>query len=55
MIVNFKDFVRDFKSYYGKGAIRVGNQVDMQEVMYDLYDSDDFEIDYDNEIIEIFS
>lgn len=55
MIKKFHEFVKDFNEYYQVNykVINV-NTNDIYEVMFDLYDSDDFEIDYDLELIEIF-
>ena len=49
MRVTFKKFDRDFRDYYGiKGYYTIRTEEDMQEVIYELYDSDNFEVDYEN-------
>ena len=54
MRVTFKKFDRDFRDYYGiKGYYTIRTEEDMQEVIDELYDSDNFEVDYENKIILI--
>lgn len=54
MKVTFRKFDRDFREYYGiKGNYTIRTDEDMQEVMYELYDTDKFDIDYENKIIII--
>lgn len=55
MKVTFRKFDRDFREYYGiKGNYSIRTEKDMQEVMYDLYGSDDFEVDYENKVIFVY-
>lgn len=55
MTVTFDQFVKDYNKYYQCNfrTIHV-NTHDIFEVMWNLYDTDDFEIDEDNETIELF-
>lgn len=54
MIKTFKDFCKDYKLYYKDIYIRITNENAMCEVCCDLYNLDKFEIDYENEVIEIY-
>ena len=51
----FNEFIADYNRFYqcNLRVIRIDTH-EIFNVMYDLYDSDDFEIDYDKEIIEVF-
>ncbi|WP_297993877.1 hypothetical protein [uncultured Clostridium sp.] len=55
MIKTFKEFVDDYNDYYQTNfnVVRV-NSLELPEVMYYLYDTEDFEIDYDKKIIELY-
>lgn len=51
----FKDFCKDYREYYQvKGRFYIPTEDDMQEVIYDLYDTEDFEVDYENEVVFIY-
>lgn len=56
MIKTFDEFVRDCNNIWNEQnrviTFRCVNE--LEEVIYDLYDSWDFDIDYDNETIEIY-
>ena len=53
MKVTFRSFDKEYRNYYGiKGSYNIAAE-DMEEVIYDLYDSDNFEVDYENKIILI--
>lgn len=47
MIITFKAFIKDYRKYYNEKEVIVRNNSEMQEILYDLYDNDDFEINYD--------
>ena len=55
MIKTFAEFMDDYNEYYHTNfkAVRIYSQ-ELPCVMYDLYDTDDFEIDYDKKIIELY-
>lgn len=55
MIKTFDQFVKDYNEYYQENVrvVRIST-MEIDEIMFNLYDSDDFEIDYDNETIEVF-
>ena len=53
----FKEFSKDYGRYYGLKTgeyFRIETEDDMQEVIYDLYDTEDFEVDYENKVIFIY-
>lgn len=55
MTITFDKFIKDYNEYYQTNLRVINiNTHDIQEVMFDLYDTDDFEIDYDEESIELF-
>jgi hypothetical protein len=51
--VNFEDFKRDYKEYYKDDGkyLMISTYSEMEEIMSDLYDTDDFVMDYENEVI----
>ena len=53
--VTFDKFVKDYNKYYQtkEKKIRLTNK-EVEEVIWDLYDTEDFEIDYDREIINLY-
>lgn len=55
MIKTFEDFIQDYNKFY-QCNFRIINcsTHDLPEIMDNLYDTDDFEIDNDNETIELF-
>lgn len=54
-IISFKDFINDYREYYNvHDFIKIGTESDMQEVLYDIYNTDQFEIDYENKLIELY-
>lgn len=55
MIKTFKEFIKDYNEFYQTNLRVVNiNSHEIFDVMYDLYDSDDFDINYDEKTIEIF-
>ena len=53
MTITQDEFVNDYNEYY-QCNFKVVKTNDLPEVMYNLYDTDDFEIDYDKETIELY-
>jgi hypothetical protein len=55
-IVKFKYFKKDYRKYYNEDSncISIRTEDKMQETLFDIYDTDDFEIDYEKEIIELY-
>lgn len=55
-IILFKKFMEDYKSYYNEqnDNFEIRTEEDMQEIIYDIYDTDKFEINYENKTIEIY-
>jgi hypothetical protein len=56
-IVNFKDFNKDYGKYYGlkNGEyFNIKDESEMQEILYEIYDTENFEIDYYRKIIELY-
>lgn len=54
-IVTFEEFVVDYNEYYqcDLKVVRC-NTNDIEEIIDNLYDNSDYEIDYDNEVIELY-
>ena len=54
MTITQDEFVNDYNEYYQCNfkVVKI-NTNDLPEVMYNLYNTDDFEIDYDKETIEL--
>ena len=54
MKITFEKFDKDYREFYNiKGRYSIRTESEMQEVIYDLYDTDSFEIDYDNGLLII--
>lgn len=55
MKISYDQFVKDYNEFYQENVrvIRCDFS-DLPEVMYDLYDTDNFEIDEDTKEIELF-
>lgn len=55
MKITFKKFDRDFRDYYNiRGNYSIRTESDLQEIIYELYDTDKFEVNYEEKIIEIY-
>lgn len=55
MIITFKEFIKDYYKYYNEKEVIIRNNSEMQDVLYELYDTDEFEINYDERTIELFN
>lgn len=55
MIKTFKEFINDFKEYYPNSPVRITDELDMMETCYEMYGTDNFEIDYENKTLELFN
>lgn len=55
MTITFKEFIKDYCKHYNEKEVIVRDNSEMQEVLYELYDNDDFEINYDEKTIELFN
>lgn len=55
VIVEFDKFVTDYNNQYDTDyrLIRL-DTFSLCDVIYDIYNSDDYEIDYDREVIELY-
>lgn len=55
MTITYDKFVSDYNEYYQSNVrvVRVST-MDIGEIFWNLYDTDDFEIDEDNGAIELF-
>lgn len=51
--ISFHDFCKDYCECYNTNTIVIRTEVDMQEVLYELYDTDVYEINYEDKIIEL--
>lgn len=53
-IKTFDDFITDYNHYYQCKFKELHlNDADLEEVIFDLYDTDNYEINYDEKTIEI--
>ena len=53
MVKTFSDFITDYNHYYQCKFKELHlNDADLEEVIFDLYDSSDYEINYDEKTIE---
>jgi hypothetical protein len=52
--VTFKQFKSDFEKYYKEKLIVIKTEDEMEITMSDLYDTDNYEFDWENNIIEIY-
>lgn len=52
--ISFKQFCIDFKKYYNIDSVEIRTQSDMDEDVYEIYDSEDYEVDYENKIINLY-
>ena len=55
MTIKFKEFIKDYCIDYFDKEVIVRDNSEMQEVLYELYDNDVFEVNYDEKIIELFN
>ena len=54
--VTFDEFILDYNEYYQENVrILRTNTMDLPEIFFNLYDSDDYEIDEETETIRIYS
>lgn len=53
-VVSFKEFVKDYRSYYNCKDVFIRDESDAEEVIEELYGTDKFEFDYENKTIELY-
>ena len=53
-IITFKQFKSDFEEYYKENLTVIRNEDEMEITMSDLYDSENYEFDWDKRIIELY-
>lgn len=54
IIKSFKEFIKDYQEYYNAKDFIIKTESDFEDVIYELYDKEGFDIDYEHKIIEIF-
>lgn len=55
MIITYDQFIKDYNEYYQENVRVVRTDtMEIDEIMLNLYGSDDFEINEDDETIEIY-
>lgn len=54
MIKTLKEFGKDYKEYYQCEKCYIRTQGDLEDVVYDLYDLQHADINYDERIIDIW-
>ena len=52
--VTFKEFIGDYREYYDCKEVYIRDEREAEIVMWDLYDTDSFEFDYENKIIKLY-
>lgn len=52
--VTFKEFISDYRECYNCKEVYIRGEQEAEDVMWDLYDTDSFEFDYENKIIELY-
>jgi len=53
--IAFKNFIKDYREYYNEcNDFKINTEQDMEEVIYDLYSVESYEVDYDRKIIELY-
>ena len=52
--VTFKQFTKDFKDYYKSNQAEIRNVSEAEIIMWDLYEVEDYEFDYERRIIELY-
>lgn len=52
--VTFKQFKKDFRECYKCDEVNVRDQIEAEIVMWDLYDCDLFEFNYEDKTIELW-
>jgi hypothetical protein len=52
--LTFKQFISDYEEYYQEKLTTIRTESDMQEILYNIYDTDSFEMDYENKLIELY-
>lgn len=53
-IISFKQFIKDYEEYYSEKITTIRTEYDMEEVIWDIYDTDKYEFDFDKKIIELY-
>jgi len=54
--ISFKEFINNYREYYNDNSkcFNIITEEDMEEVIYDLYSVESYEIDYENKAIELY-
>lgn len=54
-LISFKQFCKDYINYYDikDGKVSIKTETDMDEVIFNIYDTDLYEIDYEYKIITL--
>lgn len=54
--ISFKEFINDYREYYNdhNKCFSIKTEEDMEEVIYDIYSTDNFDVDYEHGIIELY-
>ena len=52
--ITFKEFTKDFKDYYKCNEAEIRNVSEAEIIMWDLYEVEDYEFDYERRIIELY-
>lgn len=55
MIKTIKEFIADYNEYYQTNVkVLRCSTLEIEEIMYCLYDCEDFEFDFENDTLELF-
>lgn len=53
--ITFKQFIADYNNCYQTNYRIISTDTNnLPEIMFDLYDTDDFEVNYENNTIELY-
>lgn len=52
--ITFKEFIKDYKAYYNCKEVFIRDEYEAEEVIYNLYNTDKFEFNYETKIIELY-
>lgn len=53
-VITFKEFGKDYRGFYKCKEVFIKTESEAEEVIYDLYETDNFEFDYENKVVELW-
>lgn len=55
--IPFKQFISDIRNYYDmkeNECFRIENDTDLEITIWEIYDKEDFEMDYENNLLTLY-